>query len=689
MANLTKPENRKSRLGSSNIAVRERSKPGRVKLGLLGFVVVVALVASTFATSTAPAAAQGLWYGEYFDNRYLAGGPTLTRYDEKLDFQWGYGSPGEGIPSDNFSARWTREEWFESGTYRFSYRSDDGIRIWVGDILVVDDWRDREAYWTQVDRYIPQGTHTVRVEYYEHGGTAALQATWERITGGKAWTGEYFDNRELSGAPTMIRYDAAVDFDWGYGSPDPSIPDDNFSVRWTYTLGFSPGTYRFSSSTDDGVRVYVDGVTVIDAWYNQKLPNTHSGNITLNAGQHTVRVEYYEHGGEAAAHVWWSRLDDLPGWQGNYYDNPDLRGGPALVRNDAAISFDWGEGPAAPWMPADNFSVRWTRDISFEPGDYRLNVRADDGVRVYVDDQLVMDYWQPQDFAWHYYDKIYLSGVHTLKVEYYEGTGYARIRFWWEPSAATPSPGVTPPPPTPEPAPSERGPWQGQYFNNVNASGPAVLTRRDEALNFDWGFGSPAAVVNGDYFSARWDGAFWFEAGRYTFTTFSDDGVRVFVDGRQVIDSWYPMRGYRSATIDLAGGTHTVRVEYFERTGRAQIRVSWKWVSAAPTTPVATPAPLPRECVPGPLRLDAWPVGSVCDPSGGWVATIFVEGHGGDCLYTYSWENQVKGGPTPNSMTFEVRSASRGIAIVGEAAVTSAGQTAEVELHVRAPRCHR
>jgi hypothetical protein len=663
----------------------------------VGLVIVFALIAALLGALTPEAVAQGLWYGEYYANRDLAGGPTLTRYDEEINFDWGNGSPGEGIPSDNFSVRWTREEWFQGGTYRFSYRSDDGIRIWVGNLLVVDDWRDREAYWTQADRYIPEGTHTVRVEYYEHEGTASAEVVWFRITGGEGWTGEYFNNRELSGSPALIRYDAAVDFNWGYGSPGPNIPADNFSVRWRHELGFTPGTYRFNASTDDGIRVYVDGNLIIDAWYNQKLPNTHSADINLSADRHHILVEYYEAGGEASVHVWWSRLQNPGGWQGNYYDNAELRGGPALVRNDANISFDWGVGPPAPWMPADNFSARWTRQINFEPGNYRLNARTDDGVRVYVDDALVMDYWQPQDYAWNYYDNIYLSGLHTLKVEYYEGTGYARICFWWEPTAKTRSPdcpySLTAPPPAPAPGPPTippstlgfPGPWQAFYFNNVNLTGSPVVARTDQAINFNWGWGSPAPEVNADYFSARWDGSFYFNSGRFTFTTFSDDGVRLFLDGRPVINSWYPMRGYRSATVDVAAGTHAVRVEYFERTGTARVQASWKPVGG--TQPTPTPTPEPRACEPGPLRLDAWPVDSACNPAGGWVATIFVEGHGGDCHYTYSWEGRVLGRPTPDSMTFEVDSATWGIAIVGEAAVTSAGQTAEVELHVRAPKC--
>jgi hypothetical protein len=654
--------------------------------------VAILLAALYIGLPAAPVAAQGAWYGEYFANTSLSGGPVLTRYDDKLDFGWGNGSPGAGVPADGFSTRWTRDEWFEAGTYRFSYRSDDGIRIWVGDILVVDDWRERQPVLTVVDRVIPRGTQRVRVEYFENTGGATLQASWARVSGGEGWRGEYYNNRNLSGAPVLVRYDAAIDFDWKRGSPADGIPADDFSVRWTRTLGFTAGTYRFHSSSDDGVRIYVDGRSVVDAWANASLPNNRSGDVTLSGGQHTVVVEYYEQGGDASAHVWWNLLGSFSGWQGQYYDNREFRGGPALVRDDAEINFDWGEGAPADWMPADNFSAVWTRQVNLAPGYYRLNARSDDGVRVWLDGALVMDYWRPQDYQWNYADGFYLEGLHTLKVEYYEGGGSARIRFWIESSSVTPSPTGPAPRPTaapgPAPAPGLPGPWQGEYYNSQDLSGSPVLVRSDAVLDFNWGLQAPAAGVNRDGFSVRWSGSFSFEGGRYTFTTYSDDGVRLYVDGQRLIDSWRPMRGYRSATVNLSAGVHAVRLEYFERTGSALARLSWKQVGKVASLPVSPPV----TTVPsvsyagGPLRLDAWPVGQYCT-AGGWAAKIYVQGRGGNGQYTYVWEGQVKGGPTPGSLTFEVQSAGWKTAVVGEVSVTSAGQTAEVELFVPHPRC--
>ncbi len=556
--------------------------------------VLLTMLASIFGSR--PVLGAGEWYAEYYNNIALSGSPTLTRYETGLQFEWGTGSPGTGIPADNFSARFTHDEWFEGGTYRFSYRSDDGMRLWIDDALIIDDWRDREATWSTVNQYVAPGTHRVRVEYYERGGGAALQAAWEKVSGGATWRADYYNNRTLSGSPMLTRYDAAIDFDWNTGSPDAKVPVDNFSVRWTRTLGFEAGMYRFYASCDDGVRVYVDGRRVVDYWQNQKLPNTRSGDIALGAGQHTVTVEYYEEGGDASAHVWWNRLDTLKGWEGRYFDNRELRGGPAMIRDDAEINFDWGQGAPANWIPSDNFSVQWIRQINFAPGLYRFNVRSDDGMRLWIDDtNLHMNYWQSQDYVWRYQDWHYLEGAHTLRLEYFEAAGNARIQFWWDYAATieaaqamapapnygfakapTPVSGAPAQPSPAQPSAPLSGPWQGEYFAGRDLAKTPALVRTDATIDFDWGWESPAPEIPANQFAVRWTGTFTFDAGRYRFTTTTDDGVRVYVDDRLVLDSWRPMRGTRYATVNLTAGQHTVRVEYFEATQAAKARVTWK-----------------------------------------------------------------------------------------------------------------
>ncbi|MFP4395641.1 MAG: PA14 domain-containing protein [Anaerolineales bacterium] len=591
--------------------------------------VIVGGLIAPLGAEAARAAEDASWYAEYFANPSLHGEPTLTRYERGPHFEWGVGSPGEGVPADNFSARLTHDEWFSSGVYRFSYRADDGIRVWVSDALVIDAWQDGPATWRYVDYQLPSGVHRVRIEYYERTGAAALQVSWQKLQSDAVWQADYYANTNFSGDPVLTRQDTAIDFDWGYGSPDPAVPADNFSVHWSRVMGFEAGTYRFYTSSDDGMRIYVDGHKVVDAWQKQKLPNTHYGDITLPAGQHSVIVQYFEEGGEASAHAWWNRLDQFTGWEGRYYDNKHLRGGPALIRDDAEINFDWGEGSPASWIDSDNFSAMWTRTFDFKPGFYRFNVRADDGVRVWLDQtDLRINKWEPQDFAWHYHGWHYLEGPHEIRVEYFEGTGSARLQFWWDyaatqtaaeamapsptygfataPAAPQPTPAPTSPPAAaPATATNGPGPWRGEYFASRYPSGEPALVRTDEAIDFTWGWQAPDPALPVNNFSARWTGEFPFEAGRYRFTTLTDDGVRLYVNDELLIDSWRRMRGVRTGTIDLPAGTHTVRVEYFEAMQAAQAHVNWQRLDSSSASPPSTSAPSPAtvDGAPGPWRI--------------------------------------------------------------------------------------
>jgi hypothetical protein len=123
-----------------------------------------------------------------------------------------------------------------------------------------------------------------------------------------AWVGEYYSNRFLSGSPTLVRSDNTISFDWGDGSPDASIPSDNFSVRWTRNIDFASGTYRFTTVSDDGVRLYVDGTLLIDRWYDMTR-TSNSAEINLSAGTHAVRLEYYEHDGQAVIELSWEQAN--------------------------------------------------------------------------------------------------------------------------------------------------------------------------------------------------------------------------------------------------------------------------------------------------------------------------------------------------------------------------------------------
>src|SRR5205085_1050314 len=107
--------------------------------------------------------------------------------------------------------------------------------------------------------------------------------------------GEYFSNKDLQGEPVATRTDEQVDFTWFTNSPLPSLPTDNFSVRWTGTfVAPASGDYQLGMRADDGVRMYVDDQLFVDDWHDGNL-RTNTKNIALEAGrQYKIRIEYYE-----------------------------------------------------------------------------------------------------------------------------------------------------------------------------------------------------------------------------------------------------------------------------------------------------------------------------------------------------------------------------------------------------------
>lgn len=121
------------------------------------------------------------WRGEYYANPTLTGEPIYVRNDAKIDFNWGGGSPDPRIPADGFSARWSRQQFFSQGLYRFSIFPDDGVRFWIDGQLHVDEWHDSLLLPYSFDLYMPQGYHSLWLEYYENLGGAMIEFTWLAI----------------------------------------------------------------------------------------------------------------------------------------------------------------------------------------------------------------------------------------------------------------------------------------------------------------------------------------------------------------------------------------------------------------------------------------------------------------------------------------------------------------------------
>lgn len=140
-------------------------------------------------------------------------------------------------------------------------------------------------------------------------------------------------------------------------------------------------------------------------------------------------------GGQAHAA---SASPPIPSWhfqnlRGEYFDNPNLSGTPVMVRDDSQINFVWTNRKPSPGMPGTNFSVRWTGQIvPAETGICTFTLRSDDGVRLYLDDELVIDNWTIHAPMTDRAEVKCVQGrAMDLRLEYYQAAGLAEVALGW------------------------------------------------------------------------------------------------------------------------------------------------------------------------------------------------------------------------------------------------------------------
>lgn len=294
----------------------------RLSLSLILLALLAALAPAVGAAPPAMPPADGYLggcTGEYFNNMTLAGSPVLVRTDAGVNFFWPEGtSPGPGVNTSQYSVRWTCSVNAPSdGNYTFTMTTDDGMNLLIDGNLIMWAWYDQgpSAYAKTV--FLNAGAHTVVIQYYNDtlGGTAQVFSTLGTaastlistssypVVG--VWVGQYYNNISLSGSPVFLLNTPGLNFgfNWGYGSPDPSVPVDYFSAKWdAYQNIPTTGYYTIVANSDDGVRVWLDGALVIDGWYDHSA-TTFTATRNLGAGLHAFHVEYYEHTGTALISV--------------------------------------------------------------------------------------------------------------------------------------------------------------------------------------------------------------------------------------------------------------------------------------------------------------------------------------------------------------------------------------------------
>lgn len=292
-------------------------------------------------------------------------------------------------------------------------------------------------------------------------------------------------------------------------------------------------------------------------------------------------------------------------WTVDVYFNPDLSSpSPDYPTTTTAdVNYDWAAEPKingvpVPGAPADNFSVRFTRSISFAAGRYTFTLTGDEGVRLYVDSVLQIDQWANAGSGPFPVDIQLSAGFHDIVVEMRDTGGNAVVALAWIVIPPTETPVPTTVPPTVVPStliPTATGAvyvpstnaWYADFFNNVDLSGLPVYSGYfpPSGLNLSWGQGSPNAAVQVDNFSARFIRTINIPtdmpAGTYKFYARADDAFRFYVNNNAgtdylLFDFW----GYKrdqtfTADFPLSNGSYTFRFEYEELTADASVFLTW------------------------------------------------------------------------------------------------------------------
>lgn len=428
--------------------------------------------------------------------------------------------------------------------------------------------------------------------------TFSLRPQPAQAQSGVLWTTRFYNNDNLQDPPVLQRTDPQVAFNWGTGSPASGVNADHFSARFSTKTYFAAGVYEFTVQADDGVHLIFDNVNfLIDTFYATRPGETLTAQYTVNSpGEYHLQLDYHEVTGNAYVYLNWRYLGTSPVppqpqpptspgpgggiWTAEYFANQSLSGSPSIITTEASPTHNWGTGAPFNFLPADNFSARW-RSTQFLDGYYRITAYADDGIRVYVDNSLVINAWTPNDGSQQYVADFTASrGNHEIRVEYFENGGAARLGFNLQNTGS----------PSPQPVPT--GNWLAQYFAGTSLSGP-VLLQNSDVPNQRWGFSAPASGIPADNFSARFSRQIPLAAGTYRIRARADDGVRVYLNGVAYINEWHnsDFTQYYTNVVTLAAGNYNFVVDYYEHGGAANLEVEFTSINI----PSPQPQPQPQQ----------------------------------------------------------------------------------------------
>jgi PA14 domain len=429
--------------------------------------------------------------------------------------------------------------------------------------------------------------------------------------GVNAFTGCYYQDRSF-GVLGFSRVDPQINFNSLQSLTGPGVGPENFSVRWQGNFTFSSGTYTFTLATDDGSKLFVDGKMIIDYFSEHAaIPVTQSAELT--AGTHLIQVDYFQLGGGASANLTWSlpaavgvsvtpsvgslsanqsqqfvatvtgSSNQQVSWDispqgagsvsaGGLYTAPGNIAGQQTVTVTATSAADTSKSASA----LITLNPTATIAVSVNPAASTLTANQTQQFVATVtgsSNQQVSWTVSPQGIG-----SISAGGLYTAPADI-ASQQTVTIRATSAADSSKSASGVVTLNPTSiiasSCAPAGNNVFTGCYYQDRSFT-VVGFSRVDPQINFNWGSSVLGFGVGPNEFSVRWQGNFTFSAGNYTFTLATDDGCRLFVDGKMVIDyfSEHPAIPI-TQTVPLTAGLHLIHVDYFQLSGNASANLSW------------------------------------------------------------------------------------------------------------------
>jgi hypothetical protein len=272
-----------------------------------------------------------------------------------------------------------------------------------------------------------------------------------------------------------------------------------------------------------------------------------------------------------------------PGWLVEYYGDESLTDRCATQARAGMYLFEaWGYDAPADGCPNNRFGGRFSREVDFPGGDYVFSLGYDDGARLKIDGETVIDGWGAANQ--HYETRHLEAGRHQVTVECYDRFGGAALTaFWWGPGFELAREA------------QDVSQWYAEYWGNPTLWWDPVVTvvEGDGPLDHEWSWRAPADKLPADHFSSRFRRTVTLDAGRWRFNLFADDGVRFWIDALLVVGEWQPQRSRFTPVVTLGGGNHQIAVEHYEHEEAADLELDWERVSGAITPTGWVTSPLP------------------------------------------------------------------------------------------------